>query len=84
MLVLGIYLDEVRGGGRGWWVGVASLILEKSRRSTCSFCSQVRSETSTLSPSPSLHIYINDVMVMSQSGCGLTSERQCPGLGKHC
>ena len=41
-------LGEVRRGEGAWF------ILAKSSRSTCSLCSQVSSETSTVSPRPSL------------------------------
>ena len=46
-----VYLVSVGGCGL---VGVVLLILANSRRSTCSLCSQVSCDTSTLSPTPSL------------------------------
>lgn len=51
----GTHLQLVGGGG--WEVeAVVLLILEKRRRSTCSFCSHVRSEMSTRPLIPSLHV----------------------------
>lgn len=52
---ISIYLDGIFGSGCGLGLAVVLLILEKRSRITCSFCSHVKSDISTFSPTASLH-----------------------------